>query len=134
MTKEILTKAPERRVKRIPLGRRNVLTVVGKDDRYAYRVVNDVGDRVHAYLDAGWEFDSSDDIRVGDSRIETSSKLGATVRYISVGGGVKGVLMRIRKDWYDEDQAEKQAEVIKSEKAMRPDSDGGYGKLEITRK
>ena len=132
-TKETLTKAPERRVKRNPLGRKNVLTVIGQDPDYHYRVVNDTGDRINEFQDAGWLIDTSENIRVGDSRIEQSSKLG-TVRRVSVGGGSYGIVMKIRKDWKAEDDADKEAYVKKTEAAMRPDSDGGYGKVEVTRK
>lgn len=133
MTKETLTKAPVRRVKRNPLGRKNVLTVVGQDPDYDYRVVNDTGDRIHEFLEAGWQIDTSENIRIGDSRLEQHSNLG-TVRRVSVGGGQYGVIMRIRKDWRMEDEAEKDAYIKKTEAAMRPDSDGGYGKVEVTRK
>lgn len=131
---EKLTKAPERRVKRNPVEGRNRLTVKGKDPEYVYRVVNDTEDRVHDLLDVGYEVELSEDIRVGDSRIDDTSKLGK-VRTISVGGGIKAVLMRIRKDWYDEDQAAKQAYVKKTEEAMRPDpNDGTYGKVSLNDK
>lgn len=133
MTKENLTKAPERRVKRNPLGRKNVLTVVGQDPNYHYRVVNDTGDRINELMEIGWQIDTSEDIRVGDSRLEQHSKLG-TVRRVSVGDGVYAVVMKIRRDWYNEDQAAKQEYVKSTETAMRPDSDGGYGKVEVTRK
>lgn len=132
-TKENLTKAPVRRIKRNPLGRKNVLTVIGQDPDYHYRVVNDVGDRINEFKDAGWQIDVSENIRIGDSRLEQSSTLG-TVRRVSVGGGVFGIVMRQRKDWYLEDQEDKQTYIKQTEAAMRPDSDGGYGKVEVTRK
>jgi hypothetical protein len=132
-TKENLTKAPEGRVRRSPLDRKNVLNVKGTRPDYAYRIVNDTGDRINDLIEQGWEIDLSEDIRVGDSRIEQSSKLGK-VRMVPVGQGVNAVVMRKRKDWYDEDEQIKQDYVKSTEAAMRPDSDGGYGKVEITRK
>jgi hypothetical protein len=134
MTTEKLVKAPERRVKRNPVEGRNRLAVKGKDPNYEYRIVNDIDDRVNEYLDLGWEFETGEEVRVGDSRIDDIGKFGK-VRQLSVGGGTKAVLMRIRKDWYDEDQLAKQEHVDKTEAAMRPNpNDGTYGKVDVTRK
>lgn len=131
---EKLVKAPERRVRRSPVEGRNYLTVKGKDPNYVYRIVNDTEDRINDFLERGWEFELSEDIRVGDSRLDNTSKLG-TVRQLSVGGGKKAILMKIRKDWYDEDQEAKLEYVRKLEDAMRPNTnDGGYGKVDVTRK
>ncbi len=134
MTKENLVKTPERRVRRSPVEGRNKLTVKGKRPEYEYRIVNDQDDRINDFLERGWEFDVSEDIRVGDSRIDETSKLGK-VRLISVGASLKAVLMRIRKDWYDEDQEAKQNYVKSTETAMRPNpNEGTYGNVDITRK
>ena len=134
MTKENLAKAPVQRVRRNPVEGKNKLTVKGKDPNYVYRIVNDIDDRVQDFLDRGWELDVSENIRVGDSRIDETSRLGK-VRLVSVGGGFKAVVMRIRKDWYDEDQEAKQEYVKKTEQAMRPNTaDGQYGKIETSRK
>jgi hypothetical protein len=134
MATEKLVKAPERRVKRNPVEGRNRLTVKGKDPNYVYRIVNDTEDRINDLLELGWEFDLSEDVRVGDSRLDDNSRLGK-VRQLSVGGGMKAVLMRIRKDWYDEDQEAKQEYVRRTEEAMRPNAnDGGYGAVDIARK
>jgi hypothetical protein len=134
MTTEKLVKTPERRVKRTPVGQRNRLAVKGKDPNYEYRIVNDTDDRVNELLDQDWEIDLSEEIRVGDGRIDDIGKLGKA-RVLSVGGGIKAVVMRKRKDWFDEDQAAKQEYVTKTEKAMRPDpSEGTYGEIAVTRK
>jgi hypothetical protein len=132
--KETLVKAPEVRVRRNPVEGRNRLKIRGTDPDFEYRVVNDLDDRINEFLDAGWVFETSEDIRVGDSRIDDHSKLGK-VRVINVGGGIKAYLMKIRKDWYDEDQKAKQDHVDRTEAAMRPDQlNGQYGKVELTRK
>lgn len=134
MTKESLVKAPTRRVSRSPVEGRNRLTVKGKDPNYEYRIVNETEDRINDFLERGWEFDTNEDVRVGDSRIDDTSSLGR-VRQISVGGGIKAVLMRIKKDWFDEDQKAKQEYVKKTEEAMRSNpNDGTYGKVDLTRK
>lgn len=133
MTKE-LVKTPAQRVRRSPLEGRSKLRVKGKKPEYDYRIVNDVDDRVHDLTERGWEIDTDEDIRVGDSRLDETSKLGR-VRTMSVGGGIKAVLMKIRKDWKAEDDIEKQKYVDMTEQAMRPNpTEGTYGKIDVTRK
>jgi hypothetical protein len=131
--KEAIVKAPERRVRRTPIGQRNVLTVTGKEPGYQYRIVNDSGDRVQEFLDNGWEAVQAKDVRIGDKRLESTSTVG-TVATASVGKGEKAVVLRIRDDWYQEDQAAKQAHVAQTEAAMKDKAlDGTYGKLELSR-
>lgn len=134
---EKLVKAPSGRVKRTGLGTRNRLSVKGKDPNYEYRIVNDTDDRVADFMDRGWEIDTSEEVRVGSalSRVDQASQVGKP-KDISVGGGQRAVLMRIRKDWYLEDQAAKDEYVKATEQAMRPNpNDGTYGEgLKITRK
>jgi hypothetical protein len=130
---ENLVKVPETRVRRGPVEGRNKLNVKGKDPEFVYRVVNDIDDRVHDLMERGYIPDLSEDIRVGDSRIDNTSKLGK-VREIPVGGGNKAILMKIKKEWHEEDQAAKLEKVKESEKAMRPNpNEGTYGKVDISR-
>lgn len=131
---EKLTKAPERRIKRVPVTGRNRLTVKGKDPEFVYRVVNDTDDRINELMDAGYVPDTDERVRVGDSRIDDNSALGK-VREISVGGGIKAILMKQKREWYEEDQEAKQDYVKKTEEAMRPNpNDGTYGKVDLSRK
>lgn len=132
MAKETISKAPERRVKRGPLGTRNVLTVTGTDPDYVYRVVNDTGDRVHRLLEQGYVIEDASAVTVGDKRIGAPSTMG-TGASVSVGQGVTGVVMKQRRDWFEEDQAAKQAYVKATEDATKQSKDGDYGKIEITR-
>ena len=133
--KENLVKAPKERVRRSPVEGRNKLKVVGKDPNYEYRIANDDGDRIAVLLEEGWEIDPSENIRVGDSRLVDNPRGEGKVRTVSVGSGMKAIILRKRKDWFDEDQAAKQEYVDRLEQAMRPNpNEGGYGKVEITRK
>jgi len=134
MTKEAIAKAPERRVRRTPInGRRNVLTVAGKDPAYEYRFVNDTGDRVQAFVEDGWEVVQGKDVRIGDKRIGAPKSEGS-IAEASVGLGDKAILMKIPKEWYAEDQAAKQDHVNRTEDAMREKAlDGTYGELKLTR-
>lgn len=131
--KEAIAKAPERRTRRTPLGTRNVLTISGKDPNYDYRIVNDVGDRIHEFLDNGYEICSKDDLRIGDSRLGAPSSEDSVAK-ASVGRGMVGYVLRIRKEWREEDERAKQEAVDATEIAMKTDAlNGNYGKLEISR-
>lgn len=131
--KEAIAKAPRGRTQRVPVGTRNVLTVAGKDANYEYRVINDSGDRVQEFLDAGYELVEKESIRVGDKRVNSASAEGS-VSQISVGQGQKAFVVRIKKEWYEEDQAAKQTKVNALEDSTKAKAlDGTYGKLEISR-
>jgi len=131
--KEAIAKAPRGRVQRTPVGTRNVLTVAGKEAGYEYRIINDSGDRVQEFLDAGYELVEKDSVRVGDKRVNAASAEGSKA-HLSVGQGQKAFVVRIKKEWYDEDQARKQAHVNQLEEATKAKAlDGTYGKLEISR-
>ena len=119
------------RPKRTTLGMRNRLTVANKDPEYVYRVVNDVEDRVEILKGIGYEIVPAADIKVGDSRVDVGSHVGSAST-IALGQGVRGVVMRIKKDWYDEDQATKQLEVDKVEQTMKQ-QDGLYGTVKVGR-
>lgn len=129
--KEAIAKAPERRVRRTPIGQRNVLTVAGKEPGYEYRFVNDAGDRVQEFLDNGWEVVQSSNVSIGDKRLGNPTSEGSAA-VASVGQGMKAVVMRIKDEYYQEDQAAKQAYVQKTEDAIRGEAlDGTYGTLDI---
>lgn len=133
MDKESIAKAPSGRVTRSPVGQRNILTVKGKDPNFVYRVVNDVDDRVSQFQEAGYELVSDDSVQVGDKRVNAASSLGSHKR-LSVGQGTKAVVMRIKREWYEEDQAAKLAQVADVENATREKAlSGTYGDLKISR-
>lgn len=133
MDKESIAKAPSGRVTRSPVGQRNILTVKGKDPNFVYRVVNDVDDRVSQFQEAGYELVSDEAVQVGDKRVNAASSLGSHKR-LSVGQGTKAVVMRIKRDWYEEDQAAKLATVADTENATREKAlSGTYGDLKISR-
>jgi hypothetical protein len=128
-----VAKAPSARVRRTPVGVRNVLTVSGKEPGYVYRIVNDEGDRVEQFKGAGYDIVSADDVLVGDRRVNKASSEGSAAQ-VAVGNGVKAVVMRIKQEWYDEDQAAKQRAVAETEAATKSEAlKGTYGKLDINR-
>lgn len=121
--------------KRTPINGRNVLTVSGKEPGYIYRVVNDVGDRIQQFLEAGYELVAGDAVKVGDRRVNSPSAEGSKAQ-VSVGKqGEKALVMRIREDWYKEDQAAKQAENSRLEQSITQTLTGkaDYGSVKIER-
>ena len=68
-----------------------------------------------------------------DKRVDKTSAEGS-ISQISVGQGVKAYVMRIKKEWYDEDQLAKQRYINEVEAATKAKAlDGNYGNLEISR-
>lgn len=131
--KEAIAKSPSGRVRRTPVGARNVLSVQGKHPDYEYRIVNDEGDRVEQFKAGGYDVVSASDVTVGDRRINAASAEGSAAQ-VSVGGGIKAVVMRIKKEWYAEDQEAKIASIAQTEATTQSEAlKGNYGKLEISR-
>ena len=102
--------------KRVPLSQRNLISF-NKEDGYQYRLVNDKDGRLTKAQEGGYEFVESDK-NLGDSIVSKAKKIGKRVS-MPVGGGTTAFLMRIRKDWYDDDQKEKMKIVDSTEQGMR---------------
>lgn len=123
----------KKRPTRTPVsGARDVLAVQNQDPNYVYRWVNDTEGRLEKFKAAGYEPVTSD-LEVGGKTVDRNSKLGSVITK-SVGGKVTAVLMRIPREWYDEDQKAKQDQLDVSDKALRADSQADYGTLTIGRK
>ena len=118
--------------KRIPLGTRNVLTAP-KRDGFVRRFVNDKGDRVQRFKDAGYSI-VEDNIQVGDPKIGRPEQLGSNVSVPLSGGNQRAVLMEIPEEHYKEDYAAAQNKITAQENEMKRDSmsqnkDGLVGKV-----
>jgi len=132
MTKETISKAPAGRPKRIPVGSRNRLDVIGKDPNFVYRIVNDVDDRVERFKQAGYELVDVNEARLSSQRVGAGTPEG-TMASMPVGMGTTGYLMKIPKDWYEEDQRTKQVQIDASEESIKkPNIDGAYGEIKIS--
>lgn len=122
---------------RVPLGRRNVLTVKGlrDTDEYHYHFFNDVGDRLYNCLEAGYEFVDKGGLAVGDKNVDYARGTDSIVSK-GVGRGTKAYLMRIPMELYKQDQLAKQLEIDAVEEQIRsPAKDNGkYGSVTIGRK
>ena len=121
------------RVARKPLTQRGPQAIAGdKNPEFEYRFVNDTGSRIQNFKAAGYEFVTGDDLIVGDNRVSDATDLGSAKRVIS-NDGTTSYLMRIKKDWYEEDQASKAAAIKEQEAAMKQEASAGmYGKLNIS--
>jgi hypothetical protein len=108
------------RKERIPVnGARDILTVRNKDPNYEYRWVLDIPGRLIKFQDGGWEV-VSEDLEVGQKAVDSPSKVGSAITK-NMGGNKVGVLMRIPREWYNEDQMAKQDKVDALEASMQED-------------
>lgn len=124
--------------KRIPLGKRNVLTMPKKDrdPDYEYRFVNDQGDRINRFRDAGWEVvEKRGGMEIGDPQVGISQQVGSVVTK-SVGKGNVSYLMRIKKEFYKEDQKVKAQKIDEGEADLKMEEQkkGRYGGVDIKQK
>ncbi len=107
---------------------RSRLAIAGQDPSFVYRIVNDSDGRV-AYMESlGYELCKHDEIKVvGKRQTQPEAKEGA-LAVISVGGGTKAYVMKIKKDWYEEDQAEKRGAIEEQRKTIGQ-FEGSTGKV-----
>lgn len=129
MTEKTVNKAPSGRPVRKPVGLRNRLSVLDQDPGYVYRWVNNNasgGDRVEILKEAGYETVPKGTHR-STGRVEASAP--GSIEQIPGGSGDTLVLMRQKREWYEEDQAAKQARVDETEQAQKRTPDGFYGKI-----
>jgi len=125
----------ENRPNRVPVsGRRDVMTVADKDESYVYRWVNDTENRINLFEQGGYELVHGD-IEVGTKSVDSSSSTSSVVSK-NVGGGVTAYLMRIKREWYEEDRI-KAAKTLEDGEAdmkrtLNSGKDGTYGKVEIS--
>ena len=113
-------------------GPRNIMTFDKQDPNYFYYVFNDDDSGKKEFAEeVGYEYVKSDE-GLGDGGAGTASKLGSVVTR-PVGGGMTGVLMRIRLDWYKENKAAEQKEIDEKERVLRRqiDKEGHYGDIKI---
>lgn len=135
MTKEdAIAKAPVGRVRRSPLTNKGKLSVSRKDPAFEYRYVNDEGDNVSDKIERGWEPVLKSETAIGDRRVDQPAAEGSYAQ-VTVGQGRKAVLMKIKKEWYEEDQAIKQGDIDSKERQMLSTAaQDGYGRIDIFRK
>lgn len=114
------------RKERIPFGvQHSRLTVANPDPNYVYRWVNDDGrGRIDRATAGGYEFVQADsDQKVGTGSADGNSDVGSRVSRIvgtqEGGAGMRAYLMRIKREWYEQDQKAKQALVDQIDSAIK---------------
>lgn len=137
MTKEAIAKVPRTRPQRTKIGTKDRLVAHNTDPNYAYRFVNDVKNRIAIFKQNGWEVAPAVDSQIGDGGADNASAIGSAaavpVGLVGENAGT-AVLMRIPKEWYDEDQAAKAKAIEASEQSMKEAIRSGHkGQFEITR-
>lgn len=108
---------------RISYADRRKINVKDQDPNFKYRWVNIDNDRYAGRIDRMKEIGYTvvnDDMEYGDAQGVGASELGGG-NTKHVGHGTKAVLMRIPKEYYEQDMAEKQAEVDRTEAGMVDD-------------
>lgn len=124
------------RPKRIPVGARPALAVVGKDPNFEYRWVNDVEGRISMFQEGGWKLCTNDEVDVGNFRAESETPEGSLAsKVVNPTDGTKAYVMKIPKEWFLEDQRNHDAKLSQDERDFfAPNtSDGEYGSVKIDR-
>lgn len=113
-------------------GAKSRLGVKGKEPGFQYRIVNDTPGRIQEFIDAGYEIVQDTSVSVGDKRIANPTQEGTPVK-VHVGNGNNAYLLRIKEDWYKEDQASKQIIVDELERGtkQRAKEEKFYGELKL---
>lgn len=99
------------------------------EEGYVMRWRNDKDDRIQSLLDRGWEHvQKTDGVTPGDPDVsnETGQDLGTVVSKVvgaeDDGRPIKSYLLKIKKEWYEEDRKEKDEYLDALEKQIM---DGG---------
>ena len=122
-----------KRTERKSLAQRGPQNISGdKDPNFEYRFVNDIGSRISNFQAAGYEFVEDEGLVVGDSRVFDPSDIGSAKRVTSNDGTVS-FLMRIKKEWYQEDQQAKLEQIAETERAMQSEASrpSNYGSIKL---
>lgn len=124
------------RPERIPLSEQGgVLTVIGKDPDFEYFWAVDNSENGHNTYKltlAGWEFSNTENdpgIKIGSDFVYQTQNVGSVYRVPAAKTGGYHFLMRIKKDWYDEDARKAQKKISDKEKGIftAERGEGQYG-------
>lgn len=104
-------------------GTRQKLQVGNSIPGYHLYIFNDTPGRITAALENGYEFVSPDEVGGTTTNVVSrNTDLGDKVRFLvgsNEGEPMYAYLMKIKQEWWDEDQAELQAKNLKIEQAIR---------------
>lgn len=113
-----VVKAPAERVQRKPIGLGSKLEVRNKQPGFEYRIVNASRDpgRIEMFKDAGYE------VAVDGESVNGKVFNGAQPD-INLMGGDKGVLMKIKTEYFEEDKANKLKAVNATEQQINREAE-----------
>lgn len=112
------------RVRNVFNGTQAKLTVNNQIPGYHMHIFNDEPGRIQTAIDGGWEFVTPDEVGgVKDSVTSGNTDLGDKVRFLvgtsEKGDGLYAYLMKIKQEWWEEDQAEIQKRNDRVDDAIR---------------
>ncbi len=128
------SKKKSQRKKRTPLGAPSYKLAVEERPGYVRRWINDAGNRLNDAREGGYEFASDVNVGTGseDGNTDIGSRVSRVVGKHEDGSPMRAYLMEIPKEYYEEDQAEKQKHVdqiddmIRNGDVNRENDDGRY--------
>ena len=133
----------QRKETRVPVdGARDIMTVFGKSDDFMYRWVTDSdekGSRIWKFKRGGWDLVTMDseeeELQIGEEAVYKSEDAGSLYRLHS-GAGLFSYLMRIRKEWFKEDQQKKwdaidalESGIMGETESQGDENHGQYGSI-----
>jgi hypothetical protein len=129
-------KVAQERPKRTRMGRRNVLTVSGitDQDEFHYRWFLDINDRISQAQEAGYVLVHKGGLSAGDRNIESARGDDSVLQKPAGNGRNMLFLMKIPIEFYKEDQAAKQNDILSLEADLfksKPEL-GQYGHSEVS--
>jgi len=111
---------------------RDTMSVQGKDPDFEYRIVNDERGRVERMKEAGYVVVEDEGIVLNAGEAPTQPGSAHTLT-VDRKHGTKGILMKISKEFVEEDKKSRAAQIKRTEDAMfkkERETDGRYGTLE----
>jgi hypothetical protein len=111
LTRNANERPTRERVRNVFNGTQAKLTVNNEIPGYKLHIFNDEPGRIQTAIDGGWEFVSPEEVGgVKDSVTSGNTDLGDKVRYLvgasEKGDGLYAYLLKIKQEWWEEDQKE----------------------------
>ena len=116
---DMIQRHTRKKIKRVPLRKARKLNVsIDLDSNYHYYIANNTGDNLQTFLNAGYGFVENEAFKKEKKDHKDVSYATQFGKYISynVGGGIKGYLMKIKKDLWEKEERRSDEENEKVEK------------------
>lgn len=119
-----LIEKPVRRKKGAFNGTRGKLQVGNLIQGYHLYFFNDEPGRIAAALEAGWEFVAPDEVgyqasNVTNNNVDLANRVSVLGMKSELGHPQQQILLKIRQEWWEEDQAELQARNNKTDASIK---------------